>query len=732
MTLSFWRYAHLALAVFSSLFLLMASVTGTILAVDAIQEKLPPYRVENFEKITLEETLPILKKVYPEITELSVDHNQFVTLQAIDKNDNDVNAYIDPRTGKTLGTPIKKSEFIQWITSLHRSLFLHETGRFIVGFISFLLILISISGFALVINRQKGLRNFFSKIIKDYFAQYYHVVLGRLALIPILTIALSGTYLTLEKFNFFMAKKDSEQKTEAVKTTPTVNKTSKASVFKNTLLTDVEKIEFPFSNDPEEYYIIKLKDREIEVNQISGAIVSEKRFPMTALLSDLSLDLHTGRSSILWAIILGIASLNILFFIYSGFAMTLKRRSSRIKNKCKAEDSKFILLVGSENGSSLRFANAIYKQLLAHEEKAHLAELNNYSVYPKAEHLILFTSTHGLGDAPSNGSKFISALSKIEQKQKINVSVVGFGSTAYPDFCGFAREIDTLLAKQHWAKRFLELQTINDKSAEEFVNWVKLWSTKTELPLSTTPSLYNHIPKGLDKLMVLDKTNISDSEHTFLLTLRTGMRTKFNSGDLLAIYPANDTRERLYSIGNHNGNIQLVVKLHPSGLGSGFLYNLKPGEIIKARIIKNPTFHLPKKAAKVALISNGTGIAPFLGMIEQNKKKAEIHLYCGFRKETETVLGYKKFTSERIQKQQLNSFHLALSREANHDYVMDLIKRDADFFINLLAHGGIVMICGSLAMQKDVESILDELCLAKTTTGIADYKARKQILTDCY
>src|SRR3990167_10065153 len=126
MTLSFWRYAHLALAVFSSLFLVLASVTGTILAIDAIQEKTPPYRVENFEKITLAETLPVLRKTYPEITELSVDHNQFVTLQAIDQEDNDVNAYIDPTTGKTLGEPIKKTEFIQWVTALHRSLFLKE------------------------------------------------------------------------------------------------------------------------------------------------------------------------------------------------------------------------------------------------------------------------------------------------------------------------------------------------------------------------------------------------------------------------------------------------------------------------------------------------------------------------------------------------------------------------------------------------------------------------------
>ena len=728
MTLSFWRYSHLALAVFSSLFLILASVTGVILAVDAIQEKTPPYKVENFGAITLEETLPALRKVYPEITELTVDHNQFVTLQGIDEEGEDINAYIDPGTGKIIGTPIKKSEFIQWVTALHRSLFLKETGRFFVGLISFLLTLIAISGFALVINRQRGLRNFFSKVIKEYVVQYYHVVLGRLALIPILIIAVSGTYLSLERFNFFMEKSNSEK--SEIATTP-VSK-NKISVFKNTLLTDVQKIEFPFSDDPEEYYIITLKDREIEVDQVSGTVVSEKLFPTTTLLSNLSLDLHTGRSNSIWAFIIGIASLNILYFIYSGFAMTLNRRSSRIKNKYKAEESKFILLVGSENGSSLRFANSIHKQLLAEGHKAFVTQLNNYTVFPKAEHIIIFTSTHGLGDPPSNAGKFISLVNKIPQKQNVKFSVIGFGSYAYPDFCAYAREIDALLETQNWTERFLDLQTVNDKSADEFVNWIKLWSQKAGITLSTTPSVYNHVPKGLKKMMVLDKTIISETDQTFLLTLSTSMRTPFVSGDLLAVYPANDTKERLYSIGKKKGNIQLVVKLHPSGLGSGYLYNVEPGSVIKARIINNKTFHFPKKASVVAMISNGTGIAPFLGMIEENKKKTDIHLYCGFRKETETTLGYKKFAADMTEKKHLKNFQLAFSREENHYYVMDLIKRDADFFVDLLKQGGIVMICGSLAMQQDVESVLDSLFLENTNNNISDYKANGQILTDCY
>lgn len=728
MTLSFWRYSHLALAVFSAAFLILASITGIILAVDAIQEKIPAYRVANFEDITLDKSLPTLRKIYPEITELSINHNQFVTLQAIDDNGDDVNGYIDPLTGKIIGTPTKKSDFINWITALHRSLFLHETGRIFIGINTFLLVLISISGFALVINRQKGLRNFFSKIIKEYFAQYYHVLLGRLALIPILIMALSGTYLSMERFHLFENKSEIKNKTEAKNTA----NTKKTFDLKNTPLAEVTKIEFPFSNDPEDYYTFELKDRKIEVNQYSNEIISEEQFPTTKLLSNLSLDLHTGRASILWAIVLGLASLNILFFIYSGFAMTLKRRASRIKNKYKANESQYILLVGSENGSSLRFANAILKQLNDQGKKAHLAQLNNYTTYPKAEHLLIFTSTYGLGDAPSNANKFVSLLEKHNQEQQINYSVIGFGSTSYPDFCAYALEIDTLLATQTWTNRFIDLQTVNDKSAEEFVNWVKLWSTKTEIPLATTPSLYNHIPKGLEKLMVLDKTSISDSDQTFLLTLRAGMRSKFTSGDLLAIYPANDNRERLYSIADNNGNIQLAVKLHPSGLGSGFLNNLKVGNVIKTQIINNPTFHFPKKANKVALISNGTGIAPFLGMIAQNKKKTEIHLYAGFRQKTEITSHYQKFASEMKQKQRLSHFHLAYSREENHHYVMDLIQIDTDFFADLLKNGGVIMICGALKMQFDVEKVLNTICISKNNTSLSEYKSKGQILTDCY
>ncbi|MFP9098564.1 PepSY domain-containing protein [Flavobacterium sp. RHBU_24] len=728
MTLSLWRYAHLTLALCSCLFLALASLTGVVLAIDAAGEKLTPYRVENFESITLAESLPTLRKAYPEISEISVNHNGVVTLQALDADFNEINAYVDPRTGKILGTPEKKSEFIQWVTSLHRSLFLHEAGRIFVGVNAFLLLLITISGTALILQRQRGLKRFFSKITKDSFNQYWHVILGRILLFPIFTLAITGTYLSMERFHLFGEEKPIEHNIKIPDgDAPQQQDLATTPLFKNTYLVDVQKIQFPFTDDPEEYYTIKLNDREIAASQFTGAILSQVHYSQTSTLAALSLSIHSGRIGIFWAVILATASLNILFFIYSGFAMTLRRRATKIKNRYKADESRFILLAGSENGSTLRFADAIHRQLLASGHKSYLAQPNDYKVYPQAEHIVLFTSTHGLGDAPSNATKLLSLIQKFPQQQAVKVSVVGFGSDAYPDFCGFAKKANNSFTTQQWAESILPVYTVNDKSAVEFTHWVNAWAAKTGIPLATTPALYNQKPKDLEKIKVLAKQ--TDSEHTFMLTLKASGR--FTSGDLLAIYPANDNRERLYSIGKINGNIQLVVRLHGHGLGSSYLHSLNVGDTFKARIVDNKTFHLPK-GKPVIMVGNGTGIAPFLGMLAQAGRKYDYQLYCGFRKETSLTKQHLDFAKAQMRNHHLKGFHMAFSREVNNMYVMDLIQRDAPFFAAHLEKGGAVMLCGSVAMQQDVEATLNTIVTGINRKTLEYYKQKGQLLTDCY
>ncbi len=731
MIISVWRYSHLTLALTSFLFVAVAAITGVILAFEPISLKTLPYKVDGFNEIKLSQTIPKVKSNFEEISELTVDANQFVIVKGINLKGDDVTVYVDPRTGRTIGVPKKKSEFFQWVTAFHRSLFLKEIGRFFIGLTTFLLLLITFSGIVLIIQRQRGLKRFFTKVVKENFSQYYHVTLGRLMLIPLLIITISGTYLSLVRFKIIPDYKvNAKVDFDSIKSSPE-KKTTNFEIFKNTSLADVNSIEFPFSDDVEDYFTLKLKDREVTVNQLTGDILTEAIYPTRVLLTELSLDLHTGRTNIIWAIVLALASANILFFIYSGFAITLKRRSGRTQNKYKKEESKYIILVGSENGSTFHFAKAVYQQLIKNGEKCFITELNNFAVFPNAEHIIVFAATYGLGDPPTNSHKFMELLKKNPQPLSVNFSVVGFGSKAYPDFCKFAYEVNNALSHQEWASSLLEIHTVNDRSPEEFGQWVSLWSQKTEIELNISPKLLKTKPKRLQKLVVTKKTTLQHEEGSFLIHLKPKRSLRFQSGDLLAIYPENDYRERLYSIGRVDENIQLSVKLHRHGLGSGFLYQLEPGQTINASIDKNPHFYFPKKVSTVIMISNGTGIAPFLGMINENHRKQTAYLYCGFRASSSFEL-YEKAVKENLNQQKLSELHLAYSREGDKQYVSDLVFRDQELIVKVMKTDGVIMICGSLAMQKDVIEALEFIFKENNNQEVSYYQSHNRILMDCY
>lgn len=731
MTISIWRYSHLTLAILSFLLLTIASVTGVILAFKPVQEKLQPYGVDQFSKITLAETLPKLRQAYPDLSELTVDANKFVLIKGNDAEGNKIEAYVDPRTGKIIGHPKPESVFFQWVTAFHRSLFIHETGRFLIGITSFLLLLITISGTMLIIQRQRGVKRFFQKIARDNFAQFYHVVLGRLSLIPIIIIALSGTYLSLERFQLIgtpisPAKVDFD----SIKDEPEIQ-AKDFPIFKQTKLAEVDVVEFPFSTDVEDYFTIKLKTKALTVNQVTGDVLSQTIYPTSTTLTNWSLDLHTGRGNIIWAIILAVASANILFFIYSGFAITWRRIAGRSKNKFKADEAEIVILIGSENGNTFTFAKAVHQALLKEGKKSIMLEMNKYGIFPKAEHIIIFTATYGLGDPPTNAKKFASLLKSFPQTQEVNFSVLGFGSHAYPDFCKFAFDVHQMLSLQSWATPITDIHTVNDRSPQEFTLWSEIWSQNSQISLSAMPEFNLGRSQTRSHFTVVEHFTSENEEGTFVLHLKPKNRIKIRSGDLLAIYPRNDHRERLYSVGVTNKQVRLSVRLHPNGLGSNYLHQLRIGDRVAARVVNNPHFHFPEQAKGLILIANGTGIAPFIGIIDENRLLKPITLYCGFRNQYSYSLHQTQITQFQAA-QKLDRFLVAFSREENKQYVSELIAKDADFITKQLESGSVVMICGSLAMEKDVMDLLAATCTSINGKELAYYQSRGQILTDCY
>lgn len=729
MTLSVWRYSHLALAVSSFVFILIASLTGLVLAFEPVSNRLQPYAISNLDQITLAETIASAQKNYDEIIEIKIEKNHFVQADAITKEGKSVKIYLDPKTGKSLGEATHNNAFFEFATTLHRSLFLHGLGRFFMGLAAFLLLLIAITGSILVVKRQRKISRFFSKVVREDFFQFYHVFFGRLWLVPIVIIAATGVFLTLDAFDIFDKTKP-EQPIDfgAIKTEPKIQP-ALFPAFQSTKLSEVIAVEFPFSTDPEDAYIVKLQDRKWTINQFTGEILNEQKAAPITNYIHWSLDLHTGRASIVWALVLAIASLNILFFIYSGFAMTLRRRSGKIRNPFAKDQAEFIILAGSENGTTMRFAKALHEALLKAGKTSYFAELNQYQAFESAKHIVAITATYGLGEPPTNANKASKRIETFPQNHPVQFCVVGFGSHAYPDFCQFAYDVHNQMARQPMLSPLLEIEAVNDKSTEVFVQWVTLFAQKSEVQLTVSAASLVAKPSRLSDFVVTGKTVVGAENQTFLIRLKPKNKTKFTSGDLLSVYPAGDLRERQYSIGKMDGEIHLSVKRHENGLGSNYLYDLKIGQSIKAAIVRNPEFHFPKKAKNVILISNGTGIAPFLGMLAQNKN-TECHLYAGFRN-ADSFAPYHPIIESHLQSGKLHKLNLAYSRQGQKQYVKDVLAQDSQWLGFILKSGGTIMICGSLAMQNQVLELLGSVC-ESVGKPLSHFQSIGQIKMDCY
>ena len=196
----------------------------------------------------------------------------------------------------------------------------------------------------------------------------------------------------------------------------------------------------------------------------------------------------------------------------------------------------------------------------------------------------------------------------------------------------------------------------------------------------------------------------------------------------MAIYPPEDPIKREYSIGKIKNNIFLSIKLHSKGICSNYLFGLNHDDVIKAELIVNDKFHYPKKDKIAILIANGTGIAPFLGMLYNPGKK---YLYWGGKSKKSFQL-YEHFLNSAKGESNLIDFKSAFSREKGKKrYVQNLVERDAKLILSVLENGGTLMLCGSVQMQNDVLSVLGRLC-EKKEKQLNHYQMYGQLLMDCY
>ncbi|GAB5417656.1 MAG: hypothetical protein Crog3KO_20940 [Crocinitomicaceae bacterium] len=692
------------------------------------------YHVERPEEIQLVDFIATLDSSYSnaDLVEATFDEIGFLKLSLIDENGEMDAFYIDPRTGEKLGKVVQPSPLFDFNRQLHRSLFLGSVGRLTMGIIAAILFLMVVTGIVLIFKRQLKAVKFFGRVTKDSLLSYLHIQLGRWTFPLLLVISITGTYLSLDRFGF-LPKEHKIRHTldfESLADSPEIHKND-FPIFLQTNLSDVQKIQFPFTPFPEDYYQLRLKDRDIIVNQYTGAVESTEYLGEAKAWKGWIFNWHTGKGSISWSLFLLFGSVSIAFFIVSGFSITFKRWRSKSNNEVSKAEARIVILVGSESGQTAAFAKHISGLLRRKKQLVFVEEMNNFGHYPRIEQLLLLTSTYGNGEAPSNARNFIELLRENQPSKEFEFAVLGFGSRNYLSFCKYAEDVREALLRNPVANECIPFTKIDKQSNVQKCQWLEDYAQYSGISIHQKDKTVRHNYSTF-RVGSITKASVATHQH-FRLELMCS-NVSYQSGDLLAILPENSDEERFYSIGKtKKGSISLSIRKQEHGICSSYLSSLNTNETIQARIQSNTDFHFPNDSNKVLLIANGTGIAPFIGMIEENSGKTQIDLLWGMKSEAISNL-YLPQLDEMMHAGKLNrkTFVYSASKTEPKRYVQDVLDSQQHTILELLKSNGVIMICGSIAMRDSVFTKINEILLANSGPSLKEYLNKGKILTDCY
>ncbi|WP_373553856.1 PepSY domain-containing protein [Haliscomenobacter sp.] len=698
-----WRVIHYISTLFAGGFILLAALTGCILAVEPWFLSQNAVSGKPTADLTLTAFQEKLGEHFLEIFSLETNAYGNIKVEGIGMEKEGA-LYVSARTGEVLEAPKALSSIFNLSRDLHRSLFLKTPGRILVGLASLALVFLAISGIALHIKRAGGIRAVLNPIKILELKRDGHAKWSRWFFIPILIVAVSGTYLSVVRF-IPTPKKQAVQLTADAARTP----------LDGILLREVKKVSFPvLDEDP---LVIELADRHLYFDKNSRKITKVEQVTLNERLRLLNFILHTGEGSMWWSGVLLLSSLVMLFLGVTGFQMVVEKWKTKQQKHPHDPNSDTYILVGSETGHTWRFATALEEAYAQMGVVANTLSINKIPTLSGKKTLLFLSSTYGDGDAPENAQGMLKQLEqKLAAAESIQFSVLGFGSSAYPAFCAYAATLRDQLKSIPNTQEITPYLTVDNQSVVQFMDWVKALNkySGTELMVDTK-KLKPVRKKGLESFHILEK---KEEGETFLLRIAHSVNLGIVSGDLLGVYPPDENIERYYSIAALGGN-ELVLVIKRTGLCSNYLGNLSIGDHFEAFVKRNVTFHRPAANVPVLMVANGTGIAPFLGM-----QSGENQLFWGGRYPADFEL-YRPYFNE-------NDCLLKFSRGEKSGYVQDLLVEQPQQVVDLLSGNGVMMICGSLTMLKGVWEILEKMTEAQGLPHPDELKRQKRILVDCY
>ncbi|MFE5900153.1 molybdopterin-dependent oxidoreductase [Streptomyces sp. NPDC056488] len=184
---------------------------------------------------------------------------------------------------------------------------------------------------------------------------------------------------------------------------------------------------------------------------------------------------------------------------------------------------------------------------------------------------------------------------------------------------------------------------------------------------------------------------------------------------------------RLYSISSsplaHPGEVRLTVSVvrytndrgrDRTGVCSAYLADHADDGPVQVFVQRSPHFRPPADSATpMIMVGPGTGVAPFVGFLEERRARGHTGrnwLFFGEQREA-TDFYYREELEERLASGHLHRLDTAFSRDRrNKVYVQDRMREHGSVLWSWLRDGAHFYVCGDAArMAKDVDRTLREL-----------------------
>ncbi len=179
------------------------------------------------------------------------------------------------------------------------------------------------------------------------------------------------------------------------------------------------------------------------------------------------------------------------------------------------------------------------------------------------------------------------------------------------------------------------------------------------------------------------------------------------------------------------------------GVTSYAVSQLKPGQVVEGDIKANPSFKLPEDpTVPIIMIGAGTGIAPYIGFIQQrvtDNASGQNTLFFGETHQACSFL-FGDYLQACQKTGQLNLFTAFSRDQAEKNYVQHVMQQQAELLWQQVEMGAIIYICGDQhGLAKSVENTWLELIMQfykvdmqSAQSTWQDWRKQKRVQLDVY